>query len=79
MPTKRAVRLPQQSPIHEFNSDKRQHRIVVFRAGIPEKSEWFEYRDVGFFKGYSFCALANIPGVPLGIFKAVPVTYEVLE
>ena len=65
-----------QAPIHESDNVGR-HRIVTFRAGIPEHSPWFQAYEIAIFRDLRATA-QDILGLPRGIFRVASVKHEVL-
>ena len=76
MATSKATAKASQPPVHETDSLGR-HRIVTFRGGIPERSEWFQPYELAFFRGLH-AATHTQGGIPQGIFRVTSVTHEVL-
>lgn len=67
----------QQKPVHEVDSHGR-HRIITFRAGIPQRSAWFEAYEIAHFNGL-LASTKEQGGIPQGIFKIAGVAHEVLQ
>lgn len=65
----------QKQIVHELRSS--QHRLVVFKNGIPQTSRWYEAREVGLFQGMYFHTGAAGETVP-NVFRVAAVTNEVL-
>lgn len=61
--------------VHETKLD--QHRLVIFKGGIPQASSWYENRQVGLFQGYYFHVGAAGETVP-NVFRVSAVINEVL-
>ena len=65
-----------QPPMHETDSNGR-HRIVTFRSGIPEHSDWFQPYEIAYFRNLR-ASTREQGGIPQGIFRVVPVPHETL-
>ena len=65
-----------QPPVHEVDGHGR-HRIVTFRSGIPERSEWFQPYEIAVFRDLR-ASTQDRGGIPQGIFRVTPVKHEVL-
>ena len=69
-------KIAQQAPVHEIDEVGR-HRIVTFRAGIPERSSWFQPYEIAVFNELR-ASVKELGGIPKGIFRVVAVKHEVL-
>lgn len=70
------VKAAPQAPVHEVDGNGR-HRIVTFRSGIPERSDWFQPYEVAVFRELR-ASPQDRGGIPKGIFRVVAVKYESL-
>jgi len=64
--------------IHEIDSVRRQHRIVMVIGGVPQRGEWADLNQLATFKTLT-AAAHEFTGLPKGIFQAVSRPHEVLE
>lgn len=58
--------------IHESGS-KCRHRLVLIGEGVHEKSPWFEFHEIGQFKGYFFNQGVEGSPLPVGVFRVTTV------
>lgn len=65
-----------QAPVHEIDGNGR-HRIVTFRSGIPERSDWFQPYELATFRQLR-ASTQERGGLPQGIFRITPVDHETL-
>jgi hypothetical protein len=63
--------------IHQIDSVRRQHRIVLMRDGRPDEGPWFELHQIAVYKTY-LAGLIEKDGLPEGIFTVTRKAYEVL-
>lgn len=68
---------PTRQLLHEVNTTTRLHRLVIVRDGRPDSSDWFEYKQIGQFKGIHFSS-GMVEGFPAGPFLVRSQAYEVL-
>lgn len=68
---------PAKALIHEIDSVRRQHRIIMVVGGMPQHGDWVDLSQLATFKGLS-AAAQEFSGVPKGIFQAVSRPHEVL-
>jgi hypothetical protein len=67
--------MAQQQIVHERRPG--QHRLVIFRGGIPQASAWMEDRQVGLYRGYYFHVGSAGETIP-PVFRVSSVSHEVL-
>ena len=69
---------PDASPktvLHEVTKDGRHRIVLVESGGTHSHSPWFSKMEVGHFEDY-FCSVKKKGPFPVGVFKAVPVSYQ---
>lgn len=72
----KASKVQPQAPIHEIDANGC-HRIVAFRSGIPERSQWFQPYEIAFFRNYR-ASTQERGGIPKGIFTIREAAFETL-
>tara|TARA_R110000868_G_scaffold395714_1_gene667578 strand:+ start:247 stop:489 length:243 start_codon:yes stop_codon:yes gene_type:complete len=79
MSKKQAVTSPTAKPalIHQIDSVRRQHRIILMRDGRPDEGSWFDIHQIAIYKTF-FASMIEKDGFPEGIFTVTRKAYEVL-
>jgi hypothetical protein len=64
--------------IHQIDSTRRQHRIIIIHSGRPDNGPWFDLPHTAFYKGL-LASTVETGGLPEGIFTVSRKAYEVLS